>query len=58
MEKSARWTAAKEIEKFGSNGISNLLNYGDLDETNIIYSLLIGVQSFKISQPFGVKSIL
>ena len=36
MEKSARWYAAKEIEGSRSSGISNLLKYGDLDETNII----------------------
>lgn len=48
MEKSVRWIVVKEIEKFGLNGISNLLNYGDFDEMNIIYFLFIGVYFFKI----------
>lgn len=39
METSARWNAAKEINDFGSNGISNLLNIGNLDEPNITYYL-------------------
>jgi len=54
VEKSARWNAPKEVNEFGPNGISNLLNYGDLDETNNYYLLLI-VHSFKMSQPLGVK---
>ena len=53
VEKSARWNATKEINELGSNGISNLLNYGA-----ILMKLIISrtdLSFFQMSQPLGVK---